>query len=69
MASTKTRSVLHRRGATSGMAPYVYFERQPADDPETTHRTVLLDVEDWHELGDPEVITITIRPGDHLNKG
>lgn len=36
---------------------------------EDTLPLVLLRAEDWREMGEPTVITVTVKPGDHLNRG
>lgn len=65
---TKTRSILHRvdlHGAEGDY--YVTFERQLDEPDEADQRQVKLFVADWEALGRPDVITVTIEPGDHLN--
>lgn len=63
----KTRSVLHRvdlHGAEGD--EFVTFERL-LDEPDGLQRMVKLAVADWHELGDPDTITIAIEPGAILD--
>lgn len=35
---------------------------------EDTLPIILLRSEDWQEMGEPTVITVTVKPGDHLNQ-
>jgi len=65
---TKTRSVLHRvdlHGAEG--VGLVTFERI-LDEQDEPQRRVRIDVAAWHDLGEPDVITVTIEPGDRLNE-
>jgi hypothetical protein len=44
------------------------YEEAEMDDPATsTDRAFSLSREDWDEFGRPEVITVTVEPGDRLN--
>lgn len=47
-----------------------YFSQLDEDVTEfrSVHRKFMLDVDTWDELGEPEVVTITIEPGDRLNE-
>lgn len=63
----KTRFLMNiglRTGSTIGFVNY------DADDPADemiNPRDLVMYVPDWEDLGSPEVITVTIEPGDHLN--
>jgi hypothetical protein len=59
---TRTTSVLH---AVSG-ARGVFVN--PLDDDDFRRHLVILDPEIYDDLGRPEYITVTIEPGDRLNK-
>lgn len=37
------------------------------DEPDTRYRVLYVDLSTWHDLGRPETLTITIKPGDWLN--
>jgi hypothetical protein len=38
------------------------------DDTEAIYRTVILNFDEWRDLGSPEQITVTVCPGDQLNE-
>ena len=64
---TKTSAVLDRRDDAS-TATHVRFS-YAADLAAGEAPTHAVDVErsDWHDMGSPDVITLTIGPGDHIN--
>ena len=57
---TKTRSVLSR---TRTVDDRVYF----AQDEEPFNALVSLSEDTWDDMGRPDVITVSVEPGDHLN--
>lgn len=64
----KTTSILVRV-PSRGDDVSVAFEY--ANDPRdgwSRHRLVALDTCDWVDMGSPEVVTVTIEPGDMLNE-
>ena len=62
----KTEHVLgHVEG--SPLEGYVYFSRQP-DEAGDLPLDVHLPREDWDDMGRPEVVTVTVQPGDRLNR-
>ena len=65
---TKTRAVLDRHDAAS-TATHVRFS-YAADLAAGEAPTHAVDVErsDWIDMGEPDVITVTIEPGDLLNE-
>ena len=75
MASNDTKvtllahdTLLTKQGPVFGAT--VQFARdnsEPADDRTYGVPSVLLGVETWRSMGQPEQVTVTIRPGDHLN--
>lgn len=72
----RTRTILNHHPSTStgsqiGFRPADitdYYEAGEDPDPQR-HTTVLLDEEVWQDMDRPEVITVTIEPGDLLNAG
>ena len=62
---TKTKAVLDRAGATPTHVRFAY-EPDLAAGEAPTHA---VDVErsDWIDMNEPDVITVTIEPGDLLN--
>ena len=64
---TKTNAVLDRHDDAS-TATHVRFS-YAADLAAGEAPTHAVDVErsDWHDMGEPDVITVTIEPGDLLN--
>lgn len=67
MATIKKRTVLERDPvpALAGAHPYVFFTYRDDDDPHP--RAYQMPLDDWVEMGSPDIITITIEPGDLLN--
>lgn len=63
---TKSRSILHKSSVTSQLASFGRAEEENPEDNGTV-RILVLAREDWEDMGQPETITITIEPGDHLN--
>lgn len=59
----KHESVLHLN-TTNG--PRVRFSRERDEDDDVPD-TVYLRREMWEDMGRPETITMTVKPGDHLN--
>jgi len=58
------QSVLMHRGVTSS----AYTEHFQEDFTDPSHpRNIVLSRVEWAEMGNPEVITVTIEPGDLLN--
>lgn len=57
---TRTRSILHRGNTHDGR---VFF----AHDEEPYSKLISIDVDLWEDLGRPDVITVTVEPGDLLN--
>jgi hypothetical protein len=61
---TKTTSLLHRFSADD--APTQSFISQ-VDEPGDRITSVHVDTDVWVELDRPEIVTVTIEPGDKLN--
>jgi hypothetical protein len=64
IACSQSRSVLH---AVVREGEDITFARM-LDEPDEAQRTVCLDADTWRDLGSPDVITVTIEPGDRLNE-
>lgn len=61
-----TKTVLaHRR--TSGIYDRGYTVYQEVKGDSVSSRSLLIDTETVHAMGSPDVVTITIEPGDTLN--
>ncbi len=59
---TKTRTVLTRR---PGML--FTFVQEPDEDGDIRRHIVTVDPQVLEDMGNPDTITVTIRPGDRLN--
>ena len=60
---TKQRVIMHR-----GVTPNPFIEHFQEDFTDPGHpRNMVLSRVDWAAIGSPEVITVTIEPGDLLN--
>lgn len=60
---TKQRVIMHRVVTAS-----VYVEHFQEDYTDLAHpRNLVLSRRDWADMGSPEVITVTLEPGDLLN--
>ena len=67
---TRTVCVMHRESIADDVlhGEIVEFsDRASHDDGTVANRTLDLPAADWHDLGDPDAITVTIEPGDKLN--
>lgn len=67
---TRTVSVMHLESIADDVLHGLFAEfsnRASGDDPSMPDRTLDLPVADWHDLGEPDTITVTIEPGDKLN--
>jgi hypothetical protein len=62
---TKTMKVLHLVDAKLD-EDLAVFSREP-DEPGDIPAVVELPVADWLDMGEPDVITVTVEPGDLLN--
>lgn len=64
---SKTRSIL-TRSTTKGDEDYArqWFIQVDPDD-SSVEREVYVDIQTYLDLGEPDVITVTIEPGDTLN--
>lgn len=63
---TRTRSVLHR-STTKGGEPYSRQWFIQVQDDDAITREVYVDSQTFHDLGEPDTITVSIEPGDTLN--
>jgi hypothetical protein len=63
---TETRTVLTRN--TSGPELVSYTQFTVADDDGRIVLTVLMETGDWVEMGSPEMVTVTVEPGDTLGE-
>lgn len=45
----------------------VWFNTKDECPPYDALREMWITVDDWHDLGNPRVLTVTIQPGDRLN--
>lgn len=68
---TKTRQILKlastARRATEPESPFAHTFLTDADEGERVRTGLSITDEDWRELGCPNIITVTIEPGDLLN--
>ena len=62
---TRQRTLMKRRPTDH---PDRMLFREDLDEPGVA-RGVTLSREDWADMGSPEVVTVTINPGDTLNDG
>ena len=62
---SKTEVVLDRDGDTPTHARFAY-DPDIASGEAPTH-TVYVERVAWRDMGEPDTITVTIEPGDHLN--
>lgn len=62
---TRTMRVLHFRHRMD--EDRVVYTREP-DDHTDIPSTVVIDTASWRDLGEPNMITVTIVPGDLLNE-
>ena len=59
---TKQRVIMHRR------VPGIYTEHFQEEFTDLSHpRYIVVSRVDWAAMGSPEVVTVTIEPGDLLN--
>ena len=63
---TKTETVMHAFPRAGGNPSRWYTCPIDPDAPTRDH-LVAIDTDLWEDMGCPETITVTIRPGDHLN--
>lgn len=61
---TRTRKILHEIHSCIGQHTYRHEDDEPDARPATT---VYVNDDDYHDMGRPDTITLTIEPGDHLN--
>lgn len=54
-------------GALANPDRHPFFQRPPDDPSDTQCPRVTLDRDVWIDMGRPEVVTVTIEPGDYLN--
>jgi len=66
---TRTRRIYDRLSRPLGTPPRVTFVQPDEDRPGLTRSSLSLDVGAWEEFGRPDQLTVTIQPGDHLNRG
>jgi len=59
------QSVLMNRRATA--SDYTKWFSETLDKPSGHPRNIVISRSDWADMGSPEVITVTVMPGDHLN--
>lgn len=65
----KTTTVLSRATVRDPANAFISFLQFPdADDGLVCAHAVSVDVEVWRDMGEPDVITVTIEPGDRLNE-
>ncbi len=70
---SKTVNILNREPAPTkeevGGVVFSNIERDvhPSDTNPSSWKTVVLHQDLWSDLGEPEQITVTVEPGDHLN--
>lgn len=66
----KTTTTARRTsGITTSAGQAVWFHRHvDEDDPATRIVAVCIDHDRWRELGEPNIITVTIEGGDTLNQ-
>ena len=62
---TKQRVVMHRVPAANHFPSKEFFWEWPSAS--ANPRSVSLNRLDWDDMGNPEVVTVTIEPGDLLN--
>lgn len=55
-------------GLATTNGPRVRFSREPEEDGDIPD-TVYISWADWEDMGRPEVVTVTVEPGDLLNEG
>ena len=65
-ALTKTRQLLDFDMVTMDEATAIF--KHDAEDGERCRSVLLIDLEDYKSLGKPRQVTVTIEPGDLLNK-
>lgn len=65
---TKQRVVMHRRHPkpVDPNGPLVWFMEEP--DGQGLSRDISLLAVDWQDMGRPEVVTVSVVPGDELNE-
>jgi len=63
--TTKQSVLMHRIPATRSQPDREFFGEE-LDEPGLT-RQIQVSHSDWADMGSPEVITVTIEPGDLLN--
>lgn len=66
----KTRRVLDRvgcMGSSNNTAQHLFGQRDEDEAGRILPGAVWLGQDDWEAMGRPDVITVTIEPGDHLN--
>lgn len=65
----KTVSVLTRSHVIGDAVVFSNIEPDvaPEDTDPRSWKSIILNVEAWHDLGDVESITVTVEPGDRLN--
>jgi hypothetical protein len=61
---TKTRSVLTLSAVTSGHVQFAQWNEEDGG----LLRLVQIEKDDWHELGEPHQVTLSIEPCDRLNE-
>lgn len=64
MALIRTRQILDYGMEAGGV---VHFHTEPPEEGEYYRSYMLMDTDDWRDMGEPDKITITIEPGDLLN--
>lgn len=67
MVTEKIRSVLDLADEQP-FDGYTAFEQEDEEGDAMWLKQYVLPTEDWESMGKPEVITITVHPGDRLNK-
>lgn len=66
---TKTVAVLSRATMRAAITDHVGFMAFPdSDDERVRMHHVAVDAEVWRDMGEPDVVTVTIEPGDRLNE-
>lgn len=63
---TATTSVLHIDTPSSKHDLHALFQQRDEETNAIT-RSLLVDRRTWRDLGYPEVVTVTVEPGDRLN--
>ena len=62
---SKTQTVLDRDGDTATHVRFAYAVALAAGEAPT--HSVYVERVAWRDMGEPDTITVTIEPGDHLN--